>query len=190
MLKGWRIYMWYRIMCNYECFIFDVKLTFVGTIVRYWHRSLNPRKLIEVKFSHLTRNMTMQRTLKLHKLPEQPKIAGFRAFNPTSDGKQAFSLLSNYLKKFQLAPQFTLEEFLHWFTPREGVVESYVVADRSDKVKDFVSFYSLPSSIMHHPFHKTLQAAYTFYAVANSVTLCELMYDALVVAKNVSILVK
>ncbi|XP_022649435.1 glycylpeptide N-tetradecanoyltransferase 2-like [Varroa jacobsoni] len=153
-------------------------------VCRYWHRSLNPRKLIEVKFSHLTRNMTMQRTLKLHKLPEQPKIAGFRAFNPTSDGKQAFSLLSNYLKKFQLAPQFTLEEFLHWFTPRDGVVESYVVADRSDKVKDFVSFYSLPSSIMHHPFHKTLQAAYTFYAVANSVTLCELMYDALVVAKN------
>ncbi len=37
---------------------------------RYWHRSLNPRKLIDVKFSHLTRNMTMQRTLKLYKLPE------------------------------------------------------------------------------------------------------------------------
>jgi len=37
---------------------------------RYWHRSLNPRKLIDVKFSHLSRNMTMQRTLKLYKLPE------------------------------------------------------------------------------------------------------------------------
>ena len=37
---------------------------------RYWHRSLNPRKLIEVKFSHLSRNMTMQRTLKLYKLPD------------------------------------------------------------------------------------------------------------------------
>lgn len=37
---------------------------------RYWHRSLNPKKLIEVKFSHLSRNMTMQRTLKLHKLPD------------------------------------------------------------------------------------------------------------------------
>lgn len=37
---------------------------------RYWHRSLNPRKLIEVKFSHLSRNMTMQRTMKLYRLPE------------------------------------------------------------------------------------------------------------------------
>ncbi|EHB09268.1 Glycylpeptide N-tetradecanoyltransferase 1 [Heterocephalus glaber] len=41
----------------------------VGTC-RYWHRSLNPRKLIEVKFSHLSRNMTMQRTMKLYRLPE------------------------------------------------------------------------------------------------------------------------
>ena len=37
---------------------------------RYWHRSLNPKKLIEVRFSHLSRNMTMQRTVKLYRLPE------------------------------------------------------------------------------------------------------------------------
>merc|ERR1712018_332819 len=41
----------------------------VGTC-RYWHRSLNPKKLIEVQFSHLSRNMTMQRQIKLLKLPE------------------------------------------------------------------------------------------------------------------------
>lgn len=45
---------------------------------RYWHRSLNPKKLIEIKFSHLSRNMTMQRTLKLYKLPETTKVPGFR----------------------------------------------------------------------------------------------------------------
>lgn len=38
--------------------------------VRYWHRSLNPRKLVEVKFSHLSRNMTLQRTMKLYRLPD------------------------------------------------------------------------------------------------------------------------
>lgn len=36
---------------------------------RYLHRSLNPKKLIEAEFSHLTRNMTLQRTIKLYKLP-------------------------------------------------------------------------------------------------------------------------
>ena len=41
----------------------------VGTC-RYWHRSLNPTKLIETKFSHLGPRMTMSRTSKLYKLPE------------------------------------------------------------------------------------------------------------------------
>lgn len=41
----------------------------VGTC-RYWHRSLNPKKLIEVKFSHLNQRMTLPRTIKLYKLPE------------------------------------------------------------------------------------------------------------------------
>lgn len=45
-------------------------LTNPVSLHRYWHRSLNPRKLIEVKFSHLSRNMTMQRTMKLYRLPE------------------------------------------------------------------------------------------------------------------------
>ena len=37
---------------------------------RYWHRSLNPKKLIECNFSHLNQRMTMTRTIKLYKLPE------------------------------------------------------------------------------------------------------------------------
>ena len=45
----------------------------VGTC-RYWHRSINPKKLIEVKFSHLSRNMTMQRHLKLYRLPDETKV--------------------------------------------------------------------------------------------------------------------
>jgi hypothetical protein len=32
---------------------------------RYWHRSLNPKKLIEVAFSRLQRNMTMAGTIKV-----------------------------------------------------------------------------------------------------------------------------
>ena len=45
---------------------------------RYWHRSLNPKKLVEVKFSHLSRNMTMQRQMKLLKLPDATKTEGLR----------------------------------------------------------------------------------------------------------------
>ncbi|XP_062331124.1 glycylpeptide N-tetradecanoyltransferase 1-like isoform X3 [Osmerus eperlanus] len=37
---------------------------------RYWHRSLNPRKLTDLDLSSQGRNMTLQRSLKLHRLPE------------------------------------------------------------------------------------------------------------------------
>lgn len=37
---------------------------------RYWFRSLNPRKLIELNFSSLPRQMNLQRARKLNRLPE------------------------------------------------------------------------------------------------------------------------
>lgn len=36
---------------------------------RYWHRSLNPKKLVEVGFSRLPPRMTMNMLIKLYKLP-------------------------------------------------------------------------------------------------------------------------
>ncbi|XP_078185645.1 glycylpeptide N-tetradecanoyltransferase 2 isoform X5 [Callithrix jacchus] len=93
---------------------------------RYWHRSLNPRKLVEVKFSHLSRNMTLQRTMKLYRLPDSP----------------------------------------------------------SGKLTDFLSFYTLPSTVMHHPAHKSLKAAYSFYNIHTETPLLDLMSDALILAKS------
>jgi glycylpeptide N-tetradecanoyltransferase len=37
---------------------------------RYYHRSINPKKLIEVGFSRLAPRMTMTRTLRLYQLPD------------------------------------------------------------------------------------------------------------------------
>lgn len=39
---------------------------------------------------------------------------------------------------------------------------------------------------MHHPVHKTLKAAYSFYNVSNKTGWLDLMNDALVAARNVS----
>jgi len=149
---------------------------------RYWHRSLNPKKLIDVKFSHLGKNMTLARTLKLYKLPNETKTTGIRAMTE-ADRPQAYRLLSEYLSKFSLAPVYTAEEFQHWFTPRVDVIDSYVV-ENYGVVTDFVSFYTLPSSIMHHPTYKTLKAAYSFYNVAGATSWTDLITDALIIAKT------
>lgn len=52
---------------------------------------------------------------------------------------------------------------------------------------DFLSFYTLPSTVMHHATHKSLRAAYAFYNVAQSRPLQDLLTDVLIVAKNVSL---
>ncbi|RZB54391.1 glycylpeptide N-tetradecanoyltransferase 2, partial [Asbolus verrucosus] len=172
----------------------------VGTC-RYWHRSLNPKKLIEVKFSHLSRNMTMQRTLKLYKLSDSPRTPGFRKFTE-ADVPQTHKLLTEvrmwpmafgifndfllqYLKKFDLSPEFTEEDFVHWFLPRPDIVDSFVV-ERDGKITDFVSYYTLPSTVMHHPVHKTLKAAYSFYNVSGETPWVDLMNDALISAKQLN----
>lgn len=54
------------------------------------------------------------------------------------------------------------------------------------KVTDFLSFYTLPSTIMNHPVHRSLKAAYSFYNVHTTTTLLDLMSDALILAKSVS----
>ncbi|KAL1123129.1 hypothetical protein AAG570_002217, partial [Ranatra chinensis] len=153
----------------------------VGTC-RYWHRSLNPKKLIEVKFSHLSRNMTMQRTLKLYKLPEQTKTPGFRKMT-AADLPRVQKLLLDYLSKFDLVPIFSEEEFRHWFLPQPGIVDAYVV-ENGGQITDMVSYYTLPSTVMHHSVHRSLKAAYSFYNVSTRTPWIELMTDALISAKN------
>ncbi|XP_051569908.1 glycylpeptide N-tetradecanoyltransferase 1-like isoform X2 [Myxocyprinus asiaticus] len=97
----------------------------VGTC-RYWHRSLNPRKLIEVKFSHLSRNMTMQRTMKLYRLPEAPKTPGLRQMT-VKDVPAVHRLLKEYLSQFNLVPVMSPEEVQHWLLPQENIIDTFVV---------------------------------------------------------------
>ncbi len=89
-----------------------------------------------------------------------------------------------YLSRFDLAPLFSEDDFSHWFLPRPDIIDSYVV-ESADKLTDLVSFYSLPSTVMSHPTHKKLRAAYSFYNVANTVSWTDLIGDALVLAKKV-----
>merc|ERR1719258_319054 len=76
---------------------------------RYYHRSLNPKKLIDVGFSHLGPRMTMARTIKLYKVPDQPQLSGMREMQE-KDTNRVFELVSGYLNKFSLHPEFVADE--------------------------------------------------------------------------------
>merc|ERR1711957_512092 len=95
--------------------------------------------------------------------------------------------MGKYLEGFKLSPVFSEEEFAHWLLPRKGVVSSFVNVTQKDGeevITDFCSYYHLHSSVLGNAKHKTLHAAYSFYNVATSMDLTDLIRDCLVLAKN------
>ncbi|CAL8096359.1 unnamed protein product [Calicophoron daubneyi] len=150
---------------------------------RYWHRPLNPRKLLDCGFSHLTHNMTLQRTIKLYKLPEETLVKGFRQMTK-ADVPQAWALVSKYLEQFCLRPIYTEQEFRHFFLPRTDIVNSFVVANEEGKITDFCSYYVLPSTVMKSEKHSTLKAAYSFYNASTVTPWPALIQDMLITAKQ------
>lgn len=152
---------------------------------RYYHRSLNPKKLVRIGFSRLNPRMTMARMQKLYKVADEPSHPLVPMTLDHVDG--VHSLLKNYLEnKFALYVNFTQEEVAHWLLPREGVINTYVIEDEKDKTKvtDMVSFYHLPSTILGKD--ETLHAAYSYYNIATSIDLTTLMKDALILANKCS----
>ncbi|KAK0524853.1 glycylpeptide N-tetradecanoyltransferase [Tilletia horrida] len=142
---------------------------------RYYHRAINPRKLLQIGFSAIPKGMDPEAYYRRYEVPKQTSIAGFREVKD-SDLAQAGRLLRRYLRRFDLAPRFNDEEVRHIFLSgrgtdvggkREGQVTwTYVVEDSEGHITDLVSFYTLPSTVLakgpHEP-ESLLNAAYLFY---------------------------
>lgn len=78
----------------------------------------------------------------------------------------------------------TEAELAHQLLPVDGVVDAYVLRNESGDVTDLLSFYFLPSTVLNHEKHNRLEVAYSYYNVATSVPMQELMQDLLVIARN------
>lgn len=152
---------------------------------RYYHRSLNIQKLVAVGFSRLHGRQTMAIAERLYALPTEHKLSGIRKME-ASDVEPVKSLLLEYYEHIgsKLYPAFDDEEVAHWLLPRKGVIHSYV-REVAGKVTDVFSFYSLPSTVIrYNAQYSVLNAAYNYYCAATSVPLAELLFEALVAAKN------
>jgi len=154
------------------------------SICRYYHRSLNPKKLVDVGFSYLNPRTNISMLVKLYRVPAEPQIKGIRPMT-VQDSSAVYKLLTTYLNKFKIAPVFSEEEITHFLVPRPNVIYSYVVEDpETNEITDFISFYSLPSSISGNTKYNTLHAAYSYYNVATKNSIKDLMKDALILAKQ------
>lgn len=73
---------------------------------RYYHRSLNAKKLVEIGFSGLPPRHTMSMHMKLHKLADKPKTPRLRPLT-AADCPHVLPLLTKHLNKFDYVPEFS-----------------------------------------------------------------------------------
>jgi glycylpeptide N-tetradecanoyltransferase len=166
---------------------------------RYFHRSLDWLKLYECGFSGLPPGTTKARMISRHQIPTHTSTPGLRPMT-AADIDSVLDLLSRYLKRFDLAQEFTREEIDHWLLNKiedqeDRVVWAYVVESEPGKISDLVSFYCLESSVIKKEKHDKVRAAYLFYYASETAfnekekglkeRLRSLIGDALVEAKKV-----
>jgi len=145
---------------------------------RYFHRSLNIPKLVDIKFTPVPRDMTLARMINANKLPSSTPVLAGRGLREMEqrDIPVVNDLWSRYMRRFKMYPEYSHEELEHHLLSGRGsgepvngrrtgqVVWSYVVEDpKSQKITDFFTFYSLPSTIMQSQKHALLEAGYLFY---------------------------
>ncbi|KAL7675777.1 hypothetical protein ACOME3_002041 [Neoechinorhynchus agilis] len=151
----------------------------------YYHRSLNVKKLLDVKFTYLNPKMTVQRLTKLLRLPTETQTHGFREMRK-NDHREVFELLNNHLNRYDIVQLFTFDEFEHIFSSQDGVVYSFVVEQDDKQLTDFCSFYILSSTVVQHinnPVNRSLVAAYLYYSATTKTPLLALIKDCLITAK-------
>ena len=167
---------------------------------RYYHRALDWLKLYEVGFSPLPAGSTKARQITRNHLPSNTATSGLRPMQ-SKDIDSVHDLLNRFLQRFELSQSFSRKEIEHLFLHKEKpgveqVVWSYVVEEQeTHKVTDFLSFYSLESSVIQNVKHSNIRAAYLFYYATEAAfaekekglkeRLLVLMTDVLILAKQV-----
>jgi glycylpeptide N-tetradecanoyltransferase len=137
----------------------------------------------------------LKRETRLKKLPEEPVIPGIRRM-VKKDAKRIQPLMESFLKykilinikfrKYKLYNPMNDKEIKHFLLPRENVVDTYVVELNSEgkkEITDFVSFYTLPSSVLQHETIKEMKAAYLYYYATTKTDLKSLVVYAMIKAK-------
>uniref|UniRef100_A0A8C6SR28 Glycylpeptide N-tetradecanoyltransferase n=1 Tax=Neogobius melanostomus TaxID=47308 RepID=A0A8C6SR28_9GOBI len=152
------------------------------SICNYWHRPLNTRKLMEMNYPGLRQSMTVQRAVKLNKLPERTKTQGLRLMTK-ADVAAVHNLLQSNKSKFDLSINLSAQEVEHWILPRDGLIVSYVVESEDGGLTDAFGFNNVISKLLNHPVHTELKEAHLLFSICTSTDPVDLMEDALVLAK-------
>lgn len=154
---------------------------------QYWHRNLNPQKLVDVGFSYCPSGTTNAQFTRMHRLPKETTL-NLRPMKESDAGKVCDLINDHMRQMYKVHITFDEEEIKHFFLPKEDVVYSYLVEADKGEITDFTSFYVLKSSILGDLKYNVLNSCYNFYTVAqghnNAERFKTLVKDALILCKH------
>jgi glycylpeptide N-tetradecanoyltransferase len=159
------------------------ELTQPFTKAQYFHRLINYKKLVAIKFTSLKLGADIEKISRQHSVNQHfANIPGFREMEE-KDIPTVTEQLNAYNKQFPISQQFTEEEVRHNFKPRKGIVGSYVV-EKKKKVVAFFSFYIVPSTVNGCEEYDSYTAAYAYYYFAKPSMLNDIAKACLYMASK------
>lgn len=89
------------------------------SVCRYYHRLLNIPKLVDTRFCHVPRHMTLARMVRVNKLADSTVLPGLREMKE-EDVVAVADLYTKFMKRFDMAPVFDIDEVRHQFLSGMG----------------------------------------------------------------------
>lgn len=91
---------------------------------RYYHRTLNVPKLVDVKFTYVPRDMTIARMVRQSKVPSTPFLSrsGLREMEER-DVPAVAELYRRYMERFDMVPSLEEDDIRHQFLSGRGTGE-------------------------------------------------------------------
>lgn len=155
---------------------------------QYFHRNLNPEKLVATNFSRIPAQYAQfQNPMSVFKrvcqLPTVTKTKHLRPME-AEDVPQVTRLLREALQKYDVHPIFEEIDVRHHLLPRDNVIYTYVVQAPAGDITDFFSFYHLPSTVIGNSKYDQLRAVYLYYYAGTSISVKQLIQDLLIIAQK------
>jgi len=150
--------------------------------LQFFHRFLDPKKLVECGFAFVPRNSTISRMNRLARVAPETTIEGLRPMIP-ADVPVVTQILNQYLSSnVKFAPVYDEEDVAHWFLPRDNCLRCFV-KETDGNVTDMFSYYILSQKVINNTKHDSVKGAYSFYNVPQTEELKTLISNALTVAR-------
>lgn len=87
---------------------------------RYYHRTINAEKLLEIGFSSVPIGMTKERYFARYTVPEQTQVANLRPMEKRDVG-QVGRLMRRYMRRFDMGARFSDDEVEHIMLGGRGI---------------------------------------------------------------------